>query len=164
MPTPTYTPLANITLGSSAASVSFSSISQSYKDLVFVISGITSSNQNVRFQVNGLTTNIYSRIHMSGDGTSAASGTSTNDVAAMLTSGVDYATTTAGWQSRCDFMDYSTTNKHKIVLSRSGLASAATNAMATRIGTTSAITSVVFSPAAGTWSVGSTFTLYGIVA
>lgn len=163
MPTPTYTPLANITLGSSAASVSFSSISQSYKDLVFVISGIASSNQNVRCQVNGLTTNIYSRVHMSGDGTSAGSGAGT-DVAAVLTSGVDYATTTTGWQSRCDFIDYTATDKHKIILSRSGLSSAATNAMATRIATTSAITSVVFSPAAGTWSTGSTFALYGIVA
>jgi len=38
-----YVPLANLTLGSSAASVTFSSISQAYKDLVLVIEATTSA-------------------------------------------------------------------------------------------------------------------------
>jgi hypothetical protein len=47
-----YTALANVTLGSSAASVTFSSISQSYRDLVLVITATTSAVDNAFIRFN----------------------------------------------------------------------------------------------------------------
>jgi hypothetical protein len=57
----TYEPIATTTLGSAAASVTFSSISGSYTDLVLVVTGIGATVTTfpwIRF--NGLSTNIYS--------------------------------------------------------------------------------------------------------
>jgi hypothetical protein len=47
------TPLANITLGSAAASVTFSSIAATYKDLYLVAqTGLSSAGQTVNVQFN----------------------------------------------------------------------------------------------------------------
>jgi hypothetical protein len=52
MPTPTYTPLATVTLGTTAASVTFSSIPATYRDLIFVLSGLGGS-ANITLRYNG---------------------------------------------------------------------------------------------------------------
>ena len=44
MPTPTYTPLATVTLGTSAASVTFSSIPATYRDLILIFDGTGSGS------------------------------------------------------------------------------------------------------------------------
>ena len=76
MPTPTEELIAKYTVsGSSTTTYTFSSIPNSYTDLILVgsIATVTGSD-TVAFRVNGDTTTNYSRTYMYGDGTTAASG------------------------------------------------------------------------------------------
>lgn len=157
MPSATYTPLANITLGSSAASVTFSSISQAYRDLVLVCAGTSASNSNWQLRLNSDTAN-YSTVYMLGAGSgSGSSGTDT----LLLGGGIG----TSLSQSTFQIMDYSATDKHKTVLNRTDKVDDATYAWANRWASTSAVTSVLVRCANGAnFSTGSTFALYGIAS
>jgi hypothetical protein len=63
-------------------------------------------------------------------------------------------------------MDYSATDKHKTVISRFGSAARETQATASRWANTAALTSINFFQESGgvTFSTGSTFSLYGVIA
>lgn len=161
MPTPTYTPLANITLASSAASVTFSSISQAYSDLVLVVSPIDAAGfSNVRVQVNGDTGSNYYWVRMLGDGSAAASSSGTTGGGA---GGAAYVvSSTERMSSITQIMDYSATDKHKTILTREDSPAYNTVALATRWANTAAITSLKV--LGGTYAAGSTFALYGIAA
>jgi hypothetical protein len=64
-----------------------------------------------------------------------------------------------------DFLDYSTTDKHKTILTRgNNAARPATNMMAVRWPSTAAINTISFSAVSGSFIVGSTFALYGVSA
>lgn len=164
MPTPTYTALANITLGSSAASVTFSSISQAYRDLVLIQSATGSAATYSFIQVNGNTSTSYYGIDMGGNGVNPGS-SSTGAVNALLSSwyygnNVYTNPNIITW----NFMDYSATDKQKTVIVRTNLQEYGVSAMVNRWANIAAITSMVITPGSGTWAAGSTFSLYGIAA
>ena len=74
----TMTHIETIELGSSAASITFSSIPQDYTDLVILVSARNSAGtnfNNMRVTFNGASTN-YSEILLYGDGSSASSASS----------------------------------------------------------------------------------------
>ena len=56
----TYTPIASITLGAATSSVTFSSIPQTYTDLIVIFNGRTDGDENTNLQFNSDTTNNYS--------------------------------------------------------------------------------------------------------
>lgn len=61
----TYVPIASTTLSSNNTTVNFSSIPQTYKDLVLHISVRSNySAADMRFRINGNTGSIYSRTYM----------------------------------------------------------------------------------------------------
>jgi hypothetical protein len=163
MPTPTYTPLATVTLGSSASSVTFSSIPATYRDLVLVLHALGSTTIEARMRFNGDTGSNYSFVGMIGDGTGATSPSTASRVNIILSSAAR-ATVTDYLQVKASVMDYSATDKHKTVLSRSNQAAGATEAFANRWANTSAITSLEIATDTGTWAVGSTFNLFGIAS
>ena len=71
MPTPTYTPLANVTLASTTSTVTFSSIPATYRDLLVVAQcGVVGpATENLQLSLNNDTTNAnYAAVQMSGDG------------------------------------------------------------------------------------------------
>jgi hypothetical protein len=153
-------PIANTTLGSNTASVTFSSIVGTYRDLVLVVQGTTTSGQNVTLQFNSDTGNNYSIVYMAGGN----GGQSTN----FLTSTSMYANYYANWDTTqaniiANIMDYSTTDKHKTVLIRDNSTSTYTEAIAGRWANTSAITSIKVA-ASTLFSTGTTFALYGVSA
>jgi hypothetical protein len=156
MPTPTYTPLATVTLGSSAASVTFSSIPATYRDLVFVYNGNTTSSgaNDLQFRLNNDTSNTTS-VTMYADAGGRGSFTQNHSLANY---GSDIRTVFIA-----QVMDYSATNKHKTTIIR-GSSTAVAAAHAMRFASTSAVTSIVFAIAVGTFVSGSTFSLYGITA
>jgi hypothetical protein len=164
MPTPTYKPLATITLGSTASSVTFGSIPATYRDLVFAINGQTTSNANIIYRINGDTGSNYSHIHMTG-ASSATSGAGT-----FTEAYITYGSALNGTRLiiNLSIMDYSATDKHKTALIRNGYTNLSsvfsTEALAIRWASTSAVTSVVFSTNAGSFAIGTTLSLYGIVA
>lgn len=168
MPTPTYTPLANITLGSSAASVTFSSISQAYKDLVLIANlGTTDAGYSVVIRLNGDTGSNYSRVYMLGNGSSAVSAAQ-DGVSLMNLTGNLGADTTISTNLIANFMDYSATDKHKSVISRTNITAGSypgTVANAFRwANTTNVTTAAVLAGPGSTFVSGSTFALYGIAA
>jgi len=154
-----YTALANVTLGSSASTVTFSSISGSYRDLRLVIAGTSSTAAGVFwiFNSDASSTN-YFNVFMLGDGGSAISGSAnSNSWSSFRGSNLT--------QYEGSVMDYSSTDKHKTVLIRQNSASdSGTMAMATRWANTAAITSLQVSLGAATFSTGTTFSLYGVSA
>jgi len=161
MPTTTYTPLATLTLSTSAASVTFSSISQAYRDLVLVANVTTTANASNYLVINGDGSGTtYSRVSMHGNGTTAASNSVTGDP--YLLNNVVVTTSSEITQFAYNFMDYSATDKHKSVLLRVDRAGASTVAQVHRWANTAAITSLQI--AGGTLAAGSTFCLYGIAS
>ena len=166
MPTPTYTPLANLTLSSSAASVTFSSISQAYRDLVLVFSVVRAAGSTAAVvRLNGdSSSGTYQNIRAGGDGSSASSDTFNNINFFSPTPGFSSASTVPG-TSIWNFMDYSATDKHKTVLSRTNIANTGTAMHAGRWGNTSAITSIEVTTLGNpAWDAGSTFSLFGVSA
>jgi hypothetical protein len=165
MPTPTYTPLANITLGSSASSVTFSSISQAYRDLVLVLQVKTNTVTSVYLRPNSdATSGNYSLVAMHGTGSAAQSSSNTSATGMQLTWYTNPDATNL-FNAKASLMDFSATDKHKTALVRVDEVSEGTSAIAYRWGSTSAITSLlVTTGGADTFSTGSTFALYGIVA
>jgi hypothetical protein len=156
MGTPTYTPLATITLGTAATAVTFSSIPQTYKDLVLVVNkaGGAALDGTSVLRLNGDAGNNYNAIfafysggHTGGKGGGNAIGFQ------IVNTGL----------SIFEIMDYSSTDKHKNLLIKTTENPAVIVQMrTTRWASTAEVTSLNFVLTTGTYPVGMTFELYGI--
>jgi len=158
----TYTPLATSTLGSAAASVTFSSISGSYTDLVIIFNGqFSSAARQIAVQFNSDTGSNYSGTALGGTGSVAESYRDINKTLIYL----GYMpTANSQIMSISQIMNYSNSTTYKTALFRSNDAA---GYVATGTGlwrSTAAITSIKVFPQAGDFNSGSTFTLYGIAA
>ena len=166
--TSTYEPISTQTLGTATGTVSFSSISGTYTDLVLVITGKTSTGAyNCRFRLNSDTGSNYSFTELYGDGTSAASARSTGQTSGRFD---NYATpsTTGMYLTVAHFMNYSNSTTYKTIINRANNAGGTYPGVQANVNlwrSTAAVTQIDVSPAfSDTWAVGSTFTLYGIKA
>ena len=159
----TYDPIATTTLGSSTASYTFSSIPQTYTDLVLIINGTASAANGVKFRVNGLSTNIYGCTVLYGTGSTAGSYRA-GTAGTYNTYGSNLPTSNNG-TIISNFLSYSNTTTFKTTVSRADPSSGDTTAAVSISATTDAITSItsLFDTSA-TFSAGTTFTLYGIKA
>ena len=158
MPTPTYMPIANITLSSSASSITLSSIPATYRDLIVIIDGTALVSTNVTIAFNSDTTGAnYSSLSMRGNGTTASSITETTS----RYIGAIYSTSS---NLVVNVMDYSAADKHKSALSRQNTAASLVAAWALRWANTSAITSITFGGPQGNFATGTTLSLYGIAS
>lgn len=163
--TVTYDCIATTTLGSAQSSVTFSSISGNYTDLIAVLNlkATTAGSSDVNLRFNSDTGSNYSRTYLAGNGTSAlstrASGASTgqiNNYSNVSTGGLDY-------NAIVHIQNYSNTVTNKVVLSRTNNANNAVEASITLWRSNNAITSMEwYSSASRSFDTGSTFTLYGI--
>jgi hypothetical protein len=162
MSTPTYTPLATVTLGGTATSVTFSSIPATYRDLILIVSGLTTTTtvDALAIRFNSDTGSNYSNVQMTGDGSSATSASSTNTAAFIGLIGDGAISVNV-----ISVMDYSATDKHKTVIGRGNVPNSRTRATASRWADTAAITSALVRTNADlTFTAGSTFSLYGVIA
>lgn len=158
----TYDPIATQTLGSSATSVTFSSIPSTYTDLVLVYSAQNNaSSANVTtMRFNGDTGTNYSDTYMYGNGTSAATGRDTNQ--SVMSAGDIPGTTGSTWSANIiNVMNYSNTTTNKTAIMRHNT-NGVTVASVGLWRSTSAINSITL--IANTFSAGSTFSLFGIKA
>jgi len=166
MTTPTYTPLANITLGSTAATVTFSSIPATYRDLVIVMNVISSTTAQVgpRIRFNSDSGSNYNHVRMLGTGSAAQSGSQSAATIGLITGSVTY-TSARRFTALANIMDYAQTNKHKTWLTRGDdPGQEGTEANAGRWASTAAITSIQLSQSANSFGIGSAFALYGIIS
>lgn len=158
MPTPTYVPLATITLTTTPNSVTFSSIPSNYRDLV-LISNQKGTILNESFvSLNGSSSG-FSGVRMIASSGGATSNTYSDNIGmgVMLdTDGVFIY----------QFMDYSATDKHKTILAKQVRGqNSVVGTTAHRWANTSAITSITIAGQPfSSWNTGTYFHLYGIGA
>jgi len=160
----TYEKIATTTLGSDTASITFSSITGTYTDLVISLVAGQSATLNDSFlvRVNGDTANNYSDTYMIGTGSSAISGAITNN--GSIGYG-DLGGTAITAQFIFNFMNYSNTTTYKTLLTRyNSLQKGRTVASVSLWRNTAAITSVQFSfSGSDLLKAGTTATIYGIL-
>jgi hypothetical protein len=157
------------TLGADAASIEFTSIPQTFTDLVFLVSARTNNDPDgltyglVDLSVNGSTANLSNR-RLMGDGSGAQSQSSSNGLILISGSGNTantfsntsvYIANYAGSTAKSISID--TVNENNATRAWSAL-------YATLWNQTSAITSIGFTAtSSGNLVVGSTISLYGIL-
>jgi len=158
-----YEVIGNTTLTSSAASVTFSSIPGGYKDLVLVseIFDDASNPSPLGFLTfNGDSTSSYSYLYMQGNGSAASSISIASRAYLEVTKVVPTDNSTL---VTTQVSDFSATDKHKSVLSRSGNSASGVVAFAGRWANTSAITSLTMDAwDTRRFAIGSTFRLLGV--
>jgi hypothetical protein len=165
--TATYESIATTTLTGTQNSVTFSSISGSFTDIIAVLSikATSGSNEVLRAQVNSDTGNNYSYTYVQGVSAGAQSGRASNTSLILAQGGnaaIDEASNTFS-PYVVQFMNYSNTTTNKTILARgAGVAQAGASVSLWR--NTAAINAIRFYIAAGNFDTGSTFTLYGIKA
>ncbi len=166
MPTSTYDLIASNVLGSATANITFTSIPDTYRDLVLVMS-ITSAVSDfypgLRF--NSDTGNNYNYCEARGNGTSASSFNGSSETFGTIYGA--FASTTTGADYVVHILDYATTNKHKMFLARSNRSNQLVAMNSGRwANTNSAISSITIGSFGNgnTAAAGSTFYLYGIVS
>jgi hypothetical protein len=156
----TYEPIATQTLGSAAASVTFSSIPSTYTDLIAVFNGAsTGGSESARVTINSDTGSNYSRILLIGTGSTAGLSRANNE-SYLIIGSINTTNCTTLWQ----FMNYSNTTTNKTVLARTNVASTTVRENLGLWRNTNAITQLEFSASSSTFIAGSTFSLYGIKA
>lgn len=156
-----YEVISTQTLGSAVATVTFSSIPQTYTDLVLVANGAESANQYVAIRFNSDTGSNYSQTRLYGDGTTAYSDRQTSVTFGRLSVGDP----TNRFLMIASIFNYANTTTFKTWLSRTNTANNMVGAVGGLYRSTSAITAIqVLTVTADTFVIGSTFTLYGIKA
>jgi hypothetical protein len=153
----TYTPIASQTLGSAAASVTFSGIPQGYTDLVIVFNGTSASSHTAGLQFNSDTGSNYSNTYLLGESGATASGRASN----TTSSSQFYPNTTIG-TAVINIANYSNTTTYKTILTRW---SNTDNYALANVGlwrSTAAINTVLLTGNGTNFQTGSTFSIYGI--
>jgi hypothetical protein len=163
----TYEPIATTTLGSTSATITFSSIAGTYTDLVLVANILCSTDSNLSAYVNGVNTGTsYSNTHITGSGSAAASSRQSSIPTFQISPGPIASATTSPEPMVINFQNYSNTTTFKTALFRYGVNAAAANGVAATVGLyrdTAAINSITLKTDA-LFSIGTTATLYGIKA
>lgn len=160
----TYTQIASTTLGSAAASVTFSSIAGTYTDLVLVINATAAGTFTSQLVFNSdNSSTLYSHTDLVGNGTSATSTRTSGGSGYLAILGNVYTTQT---NFIAHIMNYANATTFKTTLSRSNNAGNRLDASVSLWRNTNAITSVRVENYLGSdqFAAGSTFNLYGITA
>lgn len=157
MPT-TYEPIATTTL-SSAGTITFNSIPNTYTDLVLVTRLVMSGGADVDIRLNSDTGSNYSFSSLYGTG-STTGGTRSNNLTYMRLDYYGYVDGTIGQLGIAHFQNYSSTGQYKTVISQHGNADNGVGLNVCLWRSTSAINSISL---LGTYNIGSTATLYGIL-
>lgn len=157
----TYTPIASITLGATATSVTFSSIPQTYTDLVMVEQGTSNAGtNNLTFRVNGDAGSNYSRTTLFGTGSAAGSSRGSNS-----TEGYANAVATTISDNQIHIFNYANTTTYKTFLTKGGYSADQVVVRVNLWRSTAAITSLFLACDGGnSFASGTTFNLYGILA
>jgi hypothetical protein len=170
MPLPsTLTPIATQTLTAAAGTITFSSIPQTYTDLVVIANGrMTAAGQDQAFfcRLNGDGATNYSWTQLAGNGTSAYSDRLTNDSYCRLGKITGSSAASGHFANNViNFQNYFNTTTNKTILTRGNASNAELNAAVSLWRSTAAITSITFYCAGlNNWEIGSSFTIYGVKA
>lgn len=160
----TYTLIEAKTLTTTTASITFTSIPQTYTDLKLVFSTRDNSGSyinNMNININGSAANFSARTIMK-LGASALSGTETTNLAFSTGSTATASTFTNG---EVYFPNYTGSTNKSYSADSASENNASDNGMILEAGlwsNTAAITSITFAPSSASFVANSTFYLYGI--
>jgi hypothetical protein len=164
----TYEPIATQTLVTAISTVDFTSISQTYTDLVLVMSFGCASNTALGIRFNSDSGTNYGSSYLEGNGSSASNGRSTGLTYMRLGNSATFSSNTLIDQTIISIFDYTNTTTNKMLLARLNSRSQGVvnlNVGRWLPGTSAAITSInILNSNNVNFIVGSTFTLYGIKA
>lgn len=157
-----YEVISTQTLGSATASVTFSSIPSTYTDLVLAFNGQVATGNNIVLQFNSDTTTNYTATYLLSTGSSVLSGRTTSR--SFIDGGGISATSNS--TSVFDILNYSNATTFKTVLCRSSTPGDAVYSwVSVWRKTPEAINSILVRTVDSyNFSIGCTFTLYGIRA
>jgi hypothetical protein len=162
----TYEPIETQTLSSNTSTVTFSSVPQTYTDLIISVGNAAGGDAALALRFNGDTGTNYSSTHLTADGSNQGyvSYVSSN---ALQTGYFDYLDSSNTYGGIMNIQGYTNSNINKTVLVRGGRVAAGAG-LSLSVGmwrNTAAITSISIVLAnGGSINTGSTFTLYGIAA
>lgn len=167
----TYTPIATFTSNGTSNGITFSSIPQTYTDLILVVnyrSQVSAATDGLYLYADNTALGNYSSTLLIGNGSSATSTRYTGDYYGSNCGYVPGASTTSGTFGTAiiHIQNYTNTTTFKTAITRSGTAGSYTTAAVSLLRGTGAITSVspfVYGGGSNLVS-GSTATLYGIKA
>lgn len=169
----TFDSIASVTLGSSASSISISSIPGSYTDLkayfVFKSTGNASTNNIPVLRLNGVSTANYNTTYMSSGAASRTGGTN-NDKNGLWTGAGSYTANSTNWFfAEYNIMDYASARLKLIDARFSGAQTGGANQESTVLNglnktLTAAVTSISISDAifGNNYAAGTTLSLFGI--
>jgi hypothetical protein len=164
----TYEALATQTLGSATATVTFSSISSAYTDLVLVCNAaISVAGYSLLLRFNSDSGTNYSQTQMYGNGTTAGSNRGTNLNTIYLGYSPEAYGTVGGNNFIVNLQNYSNATTNKTVLMRNNNMTASTPTTEASVGlwrNTAAISTISLTAGSGNILTGSTFSLYGIAS
>jgi len=155
----TYEKIDTTTLSSNTQTVTFSSIPQTYTDLVIVIEGSATSNSDFVLKVgnNSVPTNtLYSRMFIFG-----YSGGTNPDTAGNL-GGFVFSMYTARSMAIINLMNYTNTNVNKTALIRNNVGIDIIYASQNLLRSAIAINIMEFTTGTHSFTAGTVFSIYGI--
>jgi hypothetical protein len=158
----TYTPIFTTTLSSTASSVTFSSIPSTYTDLILVCNPLSTSGDTY-IQFNGDTATNYSSTVLYGNAVPAIGSTRTSSDSKIYLDWQATSTTTGATSYIVSINNYANTTTYKTTLGRGNQPSAGVDVIVGLWRSTSAINSIKIT-AVGTLQIGTTYSLYGILA
>ena len=156
----TYEKIATTTLGSAASTITFSSISGSYTDLVLILAGINdiAGNRALRLQFNSDTGSNYSYTYMQSDGSTAISTRASSQTT------MQFGNFTGGQTvSILNIQNYSNTTTYKTAIARTNPTDTVVQAFVGLWRSTAAITRIDLTLNADNFNTGCVATLYGIL-
>lgn len=161
MPTPTYIPLADVTLVSDSDYIELTDIVQDYKDLILEFEGGGAALTAILLRFNDDGNANYHRTYMYGTGSSSGAAVDRDQTSVRL--GITSTTVTGAFIAQ--IMDYSSTTNHKPGLFRFHYPSSGAQAVqagAFRWASTAAITSITVLGNSDKLAAGTTVRLFGI--
>jgi hypothetical protein len=167
MATPTYSQIANLTLGSAQSTITVTGLSQSYRDLVVILSGTYVTAGYPWMRINNDATSTYWGQWFGQAGGSGGhsqgftSGAATTEMKISFQAG---STNSLPSQYQINILDYSATDRQKSSVTKA-VAYQSNDVCGARWASSSAVTQLNFGVySSGQFAAGTTITIYGIAA
>lgn len=162
--TPTYTLIQEQVLGSASATVTFSSIPQTYKDLVLEVIAIAdnTTSRHTIYRYNGDSGSNYSQTNLYANGSTTTSDRNPN-ITVTYPDLLGYTSTTGPQMVQSHFVSYSNTNMYKTIITRANSAGAEVTANVSLWRSTAAINAILVWLSGQNFATGSTFRLWGVL-
>jgi hypothetical protein len=162
----TYEPIATNTLGSAVSTYQFTSIPSTYTDLVVIMQpALSVSNNAIYLDFNNDTATNYSFTVLSGNGSAVTTSRGSSAGLGSVANDLLYPSSTLGNTTIImNIQNYANTTTNKTYLVRGNQADSGSQELVGLWRNSAAINAIKFYSAGSNFSIGSTFTLYGIKA